>query len=383
MATLAPSSAVAAPPRMPDPPVAYDRRFHDQLNNVLRLYFNHLNTALTTALGPVRGPFDSIDFNPAAGYTAQLGRLGWSSLDQTLNIGLEYDVIHQVGQETYARVENSTGATIANGAVVGFAGVGTNAALRVAPYLADGSQSSLYILGVMTHSLPDTGQRGYCTVWGHVRDLNTTGGPVGETWTVGDILYANPTVAGAFTNVKPTAPNNVIPVAAVLSISATQGEIFVRPTIQQMQYYGIFTKTDSQTPAAANTEYQLTFNNTQISNGVALGSPTSRIVVPESGLYQIDANLQITSSSSSAKTVWVWAKKNGTAVTNSARVVTSDLNNGYVPLSLRETISLAADDYVELAFAADSTAVSIGSIAATAFAPASPAIVLNVTQVQQ
>lgn len=383
MATLTTLNAIAAPPRLPDAPAGYAPRYHDQQNSALRLYFNQLNAALAVALGPVRGPFDYIEFNREAAYSNEPGRLGWNAAEQTLNIGMEYGVTQQVGQETYARVQNTTGVTIPNGTVVGFAGAGTGNALLVTPYLADGTQPSLYVLGVMTHDLPDSGEKGYCTVWGNVRDLDTTGAPVSETWAVGDILYASPTAAGAFTNVKPTAPDNVVPVAAVLAVSATEGEIFVRPTVQQMQYYGIFDKTTSQTPAAVNTEYLLTFDNARLSNGVAIGTPASRIVVPASGLYQFDASLQVTSGNASAKNIWVWFKKNGTAIANSARLVTSDLNNGYLPLSVRESVSLAANEYIELAFAASDTAVTIGSVASTAFAPAAPAIVLNVTQVQQ
>lgn len=374
---------VAAPPRLPDAPAAYNQRHHDQHSNALRLYLNQVSNALTAALGPLHAPFDYVDLNPDAVYADQLGRLGWSADDQTLNIGMDYGVIQQVGQETYARVQNSTGVSIPNGTVVGFVGVGVDNTLRVAPYLADGATPTLYVLGVMTHLLPDSGEKGYCTVWGHVRDLDTTGATYGETWALGDILYASPTTAGGLTNIKPTAPSNVIPMAAVLEVSATEGEIFVRPTIQQMQHYGIFDKTSSQTPAAIDTEYLLTFDTTRLSNGVVRGAPTSRIVVPESGLYQFDANLQLTSSSASSKNIWVWFKKNGVAIANSARLVTSDLNGGYIPLSIRETVSLSAGEYVELAFASSDTAVTIGSVAATAFAPAAPAIVLNVTQVQQ
>lgn len=318
---------------------------------------------------------DYVDLN-AAPHVNRIRRLAWNSTDQAPEVGMDYDVIQQIGLEWYARVGNTTGVTIPNGTVVGFAGATSNA-LLVAPYLADGSSPSLYILGVMTHDLPDSGEKGYATVWGFVRDLDTS------AFSVGDILYASPTTAGAFTNVKPTAPNNVIPVAACIVSDASAGVIFVRPTIQQMQYYGVFTKTTDQTPAVINTEYQLTFDNTQISNGVTIGTPTSRIVVPESGLYRLDATVQITSGSSSAKNVWVWFKKNGTAIANSARIVTSDVNNGYVPIALMEPVSLAANDYIELAFAADSTNVTIDTVAATAFAPGAPAVVLSVTQVQQ
>ena len=60
-----------------------------------------------------------------------------------------------------------------------------------------------------------------------------------------------------------------------------------------------------------------------------------------------------------------------------------DINSGYLPLTLGQAFSLEASDYVELAFASDSTAISVSTVAATAFAPAAPAVILNVTQVQQ
>lgn len=319
---------------------------------------------------------DYIDLSESPAPVDKTRRLSWNTTDQTVNLGMDYGVTQQIGQETYARVGNTTGVTIPNGTVVGFAGATSNA-LLVAPYLADGSQPSLYILGIMTHDLPDSGEKGYCTTWGFVRDMDTS------AFSPGDLLYASPTVAGALTNTKPTAPDNVIPLAACITSDATTGVIFVRPTIQQMQYYGVFTKTTDQTPAVINTEYLLTFDNTQISNGVTIGGTTSQIIVPESGLYQFDATVQLTSGSSSAKNIWVWWKKNGTAIANSARLVTSDVNNGYIPIALNETVSLAANEYVELAFAADSTNVTVDSVAATAFAPAAPAVVLSVTQVQQ
>jgi len=319
---------------------------------------------------------DYIDLSESPAPVDKTRRLSWNTTDQTVNLGMDYGVTQQIGQETYARVGNTTGVTIPNGTVVGFAGATSNA-LLVAPYLADGSQPTLYILGIMTHDLPDSGEKGYCTTWGFVRDMDTS------AFSPGDLLYASPTVAGALTNIKPTAPDNVIPLAACITSNATTGIIFVRPTIQQMQYYGVFTKTTDQTPAVINTEYLLTFDNTQISNGVTIGGTTSQIIVPESGLYQFDATVQLTSGSSSSKNIWVWWKKNGTAIANSARLVTSDVNNGYIPIALNETVSLATNEYVELAFAADSTNVTVDSVAATAFAPAAPAVVLSVTQVQQ
>jgi len=361
-------------PALPAPPTEYDQRYSTELIRALRLYFQQLDSLTPNQANSYRA--DRFIFNTTNNVVPATGTMSWNATDATVDLGMEYGVTQQIGEEQYARVGNTTGSDIPNGTVVGFAGATSNA-LLVAPYLADGSSPSLYILGVMTHDLPDSGEKGYCTTWGFVRDLDTS------AFSVGDILYASPSVAGALTKTKPTAPNNVIPLAACIVSDATNGVIFVRPTIQQMQYYGVFAKTSDASPVASNTAYALTFDSTRISNGVAIGTPTSRIVVPESGLYQISCTIQISSSNSSDKNVWVWYRKNGTDISNSARIVTINVNNGYIPVSVNEPISLAANDYIEVMYASSDTAVTIDNVAATAFAPAAPAVVLEVTQIQQ
>ena len=342
-----------------------------------------VSLAQTTATAPAIQNFNTLrtnylDWEQDAPYVNRIARAGWNSFDQTLNIGMEYDVVQQVGLEQYARVANFTGVTIPNGTVVGFTGAVPDSALSVSPYLANGATNTLYVVGVMTHDLPDSGERGYCTTFGFVRDVNTS------AFALGDVLYASPTVAGAFTNVKPTAPNNVVPVAAVLQVGTTDGVIFVRPTIEQQIYYGEFTKLDTQTPAAANTAYALVFTNTEIANDVSLGTPASRVVIANAGLYNISVSVQITSTNSSQKSIWVWLRKNNTTdIPNSARVASITLNNGYLVVSLNEVVSLLAGDFIEVMYAANSTNVSIATVAATAFAPAAPAVILAVTQTEQ
>ena len=319
-----------------------------------------------------------IDFEVDAPSTPKMGRMGWNQADQTLNLGMEYDVVQQIGLETYARVQNNTGILIPNGTVVGFTGAVPDSALSVAPYLANGATNTLYIVGVMTHDLPDTGDKGYCTTWGFVREVDTSG------FTLGDILYASPTVAGAFTNVKPTAPDNVVPIAAVLQVGTTDGIIFVRPTIEQQMYYGEFTKTNSQSPVAANTAYPLLFTNTQTANGISIGGTTSQIIVAQAGLYNINVSVQITSNNAAQKAVRVWLRLNGiTDVPNSARLVSLTLNGGYLVATLNQVESLLMNDFIEVMYAADNTNISIATVAATAFAPAAPAAIITVTQTEQ
>ena len=149
------------------------------------------------------------------------------------------------------------------------------------------------------------------------------------------------------------------------------------------EYCGEFIKTDSQSPAAINTAYAITFTGTELSRGVSLGSPASRIVMANSGVYDFSISVQITSTNSSQKSIWMWLRKNGTNIPNSARVASVSLNNGYLVLGLDEIVSITENDYVEIMYAADDTGVSISSIAATAFAPAAPAAILVVSEADQ
>jgi hypothetical protein len=323
---------------------------------------------------------DYIDLNQAAPHVERIRRLAWDNAEQTAQLGMDYGVIQRIGLDIYARVENATGSTINKGEVVGFAGVSPNNVLSVAPYLADGSTPSLYILGVMAHDLPNAGEIGYAQVWGHIENIDTS------AFSVGDILYASPTVAGGLTNVKPTAPDNVIPVAAVLEDDATTGEIFVRPTIEQQQYYGEFTKTGASTsPSGANTSNVITWDNTEIANGISIVS-NSQLTVVDSGLYQFDVTLQLQSNSGVDKDVLFWFKKNGTNIANTTRIVTVTTNLAYTPISLSEFFSLDAGDYIELWWQADSTNVALVTVAAGGAAPnnypAAPAGIVAVNQIQ-
>jgi len=276
----------------------------------------------------------------------------------------------------YTVVQNTTGSTIPKGTVVGFAGVGSNNVLSVAPYLADGSQLSLYILGIMAEELPDSGATGLCCVWGNVSGIDT------NAFSVGDILYASPTVAGALTNVKPTAPDNVIPIAAVLISSATAGDIFVRPTIEQQKYYGEFAR-DGTVSLTAATPYAVVFNSTKISNGVTLGSPASRVVFFQSGLYNFGASVQFNSTTSSGKTGYVWFRKNGTDVSKSARIALVSGASQYAIVYASEVLSMMAGDYIEIMVASNAANLAIGGFGGNAYVPAAPAVVLTVTQIQQ
>jgi len=147
-------------------------------------------------------------------------------------------------------------------------------------------------------------------------------------------------------------------------------------------FYGQFKKTTSVSPAAANTAYAITFDTTENSNGVSIGSPASRIVVTEDGIYNFSAHFIILSNNSSAKTVYFWFRKNGTNVSASAFLTTSNINGGHMASGRDHFFSLVAGDYIELMWAADSTNLELHASPATAFAPSGPSCLLSVMQVQ-
>lgn len=324
---------------------------------------------------PMSRAIDYIDFTASPRYVARPQRIAWNAAEDTLNIHHDDGVTQQVGLETYVRVLNNTGSTIANGNTVGFGGVLSGTPLGV-KYIANGTMPIGYFGGVATEDIPN-GTVGRITVFGFVHDIDTS------AFSVGSIVYASPTTAGAITATKPTAPQFAIPVGVVAVSNATTGSVFVRPIIEQTKYYGRFLKTTDQTPAAINTAYALTIDVSSISNGVSIGAPTSRIVVANSGLYRFNASYQLTSGSASVKNVWLWFRKNGADLPNSA-IKCSLESATAVNTQVRSLFeSMVAGDYMELMFASDSTNMTVDNIAATAFAPAAPAVILSVDQIQQ
>lgn len=321
---------------------------------------------------------DYLDFNHLPPHSDHPGRVAWNSAEDTLNLHHSGGVTQQVGQELYGFFLNDIGGPISNGEVIGF----DSSAGTFAKFIADGTFPSEAVIGIATQDI-GPGEFGRATVWGRVRGIDTTGTPFGETWLAGDLLYASTTVAGGLTNIKPTAPNISVPMGLVRIVSSTVGEIAVRPVIEQQLYYGSFIKTADQSPAAINTAYPITWNSTVAADGISIGAPTSRIVFANAGLYRVDVSFQVTSTSASAKNIWLWYRKNGVDVANSSMIITTNSASETKPPSRSVFFSMLAGEYIELVFASDSTSVTLDASAATAFAPAAPAAILTITQEQQ
>jgi hypothetical protein len=141
---------------------------------------------------------------------------------------------------------------------------------------------------------------------------------------------------------------------------------------------GAFYDTTTQTAAVINTAYAITFNNTSLTQGVSIGTPTSRVYVDRTGSYNIQFSLQLVSTNAASKNVYIWADVNGTSVAESAtRLTMSGSSNSYVA-AWNFVIRMSAGDYFRLMWSTDNTNVQIAHIAEAAPVPGIPSVILTV-----
>jgi hypothetical protein len=143
--------------------------------------------------------------------------------------------------------------------------------------------------------------------------------------------------------------------------------------------YGSFYDTTTQTAAAINTAYAMTFNTVDLSSGVTRGTPTSRIYVDTLNVYNVQFSAQVDKTSGGVGLVWIWLRKNGVNVPDSAGQIRIQGNNAEVLAAWNYIIQLNAGDYIELMWEVDDTSVILLAEAASAVHPSIPSIILTVT----
>lgn len=142
---------------------------------------------------------------------------------------------------------------------------------------------------------------------------------------------------------------------------------------------GNFYDTTTQTAAAINTAYEITFDSTDLSDGVYIGSPTSRVYVDTEATYNIQFSIQFDNTSGGNHLVFIWYRINGADVANSASQVRLKGTDGELVAAWNFVSKLKAGDYFELMWSVDDTAVQIVAQAAAAPVPAIPSAILSVT----
>jgi len=143
--------------------------------------------------------------------------------------------------------------------------------------------------------------------------------------------------------------------------------------------YGSFSDSTTQTAAATGTAYAVTFNTTEYSNGVAVSTPTSRILITDPGYYNFQFSLQLDKSSGATGHTYIWPRINGTNVPRSASEVAIQGTAAENIAAWNFVLEMQAGQYFELMWSVDDTNVRLKAVAAAAPVPAIPSAILTVT----
>jgi hypothetical protein len=143
--------------------------------------------------------------------------------------------------------------------------------------------------------------------------------------------------------------------------------------------FGSFYDTTTQTAAVINTAYAVTFNTTDLSEGVYRGSPTSRIYVDEPGIYNFQFSAQLDKTAGGVGIFDFWIRVNGADIANSAGRVRIQGNNAELVTAWNFLTRMKAGDYFELMWAVDDTTCQIAAFPAVAPIPGIPSVILTVS----
>ncbi len=159
-----------------------------------------------------------IDFLQTPDLANQTGRLQWDSDLGTLKFTLRGGTVTvPLGMDEVAYVYNAEATTLNKGEVVYASGSITDR-IAVKRASAVGDSTSARTLGIVADGIA-SGQSGYITTRGLLRDVNTNG------YNAGDVLYLS-TSSGQFTNIKPQAPTHLVYVGIVARVGTANGIIF-------------------------------------------------------------------------------------------------------------------------------------------------------------
>jgi hypothetical protein len=149
------------------------------------------------------------------------------------------------------------------------------------------------------------------------------------------------------------------------------------------QYIEAYSTVD-QTNPVANAENLMAFENTGISNGISIvtnGTTLTRITFANAGIYNLQFSAQLSQTSGGSANAFIWLKKNGANVANTAGDTRVAGNGDRIMAAWNYVFSAAAGDYYELAWSAQDTSVILDYSAASAPVPAVPSVILTVVPV--
>ena len=143
-----------------------------------------------------------------------------------------------------------------------------------------------------------------------------------------------------------------------------------------------FVRTTDVTAAAPDTAYVITYDAPSFAVGITQGTPASRIVFEEGGLFYLSFTAQLYSTSAASVSFYFWPRVNGVDADSGSSIKATLHNNGATTVVSRgEIFSLNSGDYLEVAWAVSNTSAYLIANSATAFSPSTPATTLAITRI--
>ncbi len=139
--------------------------------------------------------------------------------------------------------------------------------------------------------------------------------------------------------------------------------------------------TTTQTNPVADTVNLFTYNSVESEFQITRGTPTSKIYVNNTGVYNFQFSAQLDKSGGSASAVYIWPRINGVNVPDSATKIVIDGPNNEIVAAWNFVLVMEAGDYFELAWESADANVIVSYEAASNNRPAIPSIILTVTWV--
>ena len=145
-------------------------------------------------------------------------------------------------------------------------------------------------------------------------------------------------------------------------------------------YYGNFFDTTTQTIVGVSTHQPVRLNTTDLSNQVSIAN-SSHIVIANSGIYNIQFSLQIDKVTAAGAHIYIWLRKNGLDVPNSATELAVQGTFSEVVAAWNFVVSSNANDYYELIISATDINIRLKAVSASGVVPAIPSVIVSVVSV--
>lgn len=233
--------------------------------------------------------------------------------------------------------------------------------------------------GSSTPTFPYTGSAiisGSLTITGSLNAPSITGSLFG---TASYALNGGVTQLLAGTNISLSPTNGL---GQVTIISTGGGSSFNTATGSYGSFYSTITQTN-----VAGTARSMSLNITDITNGVSISGSTdpfnTYIKTENAGVYDLQFSAQVDKTDSGTDEIWIWLRKNGTDLSDTATSVQLTGNGAHYVAAWNFFVNSSANDYYQLMWYSPDVNVRLHAEPAFGVVPGIPSLIVTANRVDQ